>query len=91
VNAWVVLRSKGSSTPPLLFLKVIASAKVPPAFSNIYDSSGVMDIVTSVHEGFHNAPRLYGSNVCKSGKVTDFKSGVKEAGKVRIFVWLGPE
>ena len=50
-----------------------------------------MDIVTSVHEGFHNAPRLYGSNVCKSGKLTDFKSGVKEAGKVRIFVWLGPE
>jgi hypothetical protein len=88
VNTWVVLRSKGSSTPPLLFLKVIASAKVPPAFSNIYDSSGIMDIMTSVHEGFHNAPRLYGSNVCKSGKVTDFKSGVKEAGKVCIFVGM---
>ncbi|KAF9464545.1 glycosyltransferase family 1 protein [Collybia nuda] len=42
---------------------------------------GVVKIVVSVHEGFHNAPKLYGSEVRKPGKVTDFKSGVKEAGK----------
>ncbi|GLB35572.1 putative glycosyltransferase family 1 protein [Lyophyllum shimeji] len=43
--------------------------------------TGVMDIVTSIHQGLHNAPKLYGSNVRKPGKVTDFASGVKEAGK----------
>lgn len=45
-----------------------------------------MNIVASVHEGFYNAPKLYGSNVRKPGKVTDFTSGVKEAGKVDIFL-----
>ena len=44
--------------------------------------SGVMNIVSSVHEGFHNAPKLYGSDVREPGKVTDFGSGLKEAGKV---------
>ncbi|KAJ7765789.1 glycosyltransferase family 1 protein, partial [Mycena metata] len=42
---------------------------------------GVMDIVTSVHEGFYNTPKLYGSKVRKTGKVTDFASGLKEGGK----------
>ncbi|KDQ59788.1 glycosyltransferase family 1 protein [Jaapia argillacea MUCL 33604] len=42
---------------------------------------GIFNIVTSVHEGIQNAPKLYGSKVRESGKVTDFKSGVKEAGK----------
>ncbi|KAF8061758.1 UDP-Glycosyltransferase/glycogen phosphorylase [Lyophyllum atratum] len=42
---------------------------------------GVMDIVASLHEGLYNVPKLYGSNVRKPGKVTDFASGVKEAGK----------
>ena len=45
---------------------------------------GVMSIVTSVHEGIHNAPKLYGSAVREPGKVTDFSSGVKEAGKVPL-------
>ncbi|KAF8894838.1 glycosyltransferase family 1 protein [Infundibulicybe gibba] len=34
---------------------------------------GVMDIVSSVHEGFYNAPKLYGSKVREPGKVTGFK------------------
>ncbi|KAH7911918.1 glycosyltransferase family 1 protein [Hygrophoropsis aurantiaca] len=42
---------------------------------------GVMDIVTSIHEGLHNAPKLYGSTVREQGNVTDFASGMKEAGK----------
>ncbi|KAJ7221581.1 glycosyltransferase family 1 protein [Mycena pura] len=42
---------------------------------------GVMDIVASVHEGIYNVPKLYGSNVRKTGKVTDFASGLKEGGK----------
>jgi len=42
---------------------------------------GVMDIVSSVHEGFYNTPKLYGSKVRKTGKVTDFTSGLKEGGK----------
>lgn len=41
-----------------------------------------MMIVTSIHEGFQNVPRLYGSDIRKSGKVTDLASGVREAGKV---------
>ncbi|KAG6918563.1 hypothetical protein DXG01_013362 [Tephrocybe rancida] len=42
---------------------------------------GVVDIITSVHEGLYNAPKLYGSQVRQPGKVTGFVSGVKEAGK----------
>ncbi|KAH7928152.1 glycosyltransferase family 1 protein [Leucogyrophana mollusca] len=42
---------------------------------------GVMDIVASIHEGLHNAPKLYGSTVREQGNVTDFASGMKEAGK----------
>ena len=41
-----------------------------------------MDIVQSVHEGLYNAPALYGSEVREQGKVTDFASGMREAGKV---------
>jgi hypothetical protein len=44
--------------------------------------SGVMDIVQSIHEGFHNMPKLYGSEVREHGKVTNFTSGLKEGGKV---------
>jgi len=43
--------------------------------------SGIMNIVSAVHEGFHNVPKLYGSDVREPGKVTDFGSGMKEAGK----------
>lgn len=37
-----------------------------------------------MHEGLHNAPKLYGSEVRERSTVTDFSSGLKEAGKVRI-------
>jgi len=40
-----------------------------------------MNLVSSVHEGFYNIPKLYGSEVREQGKVTDFGSGMKEAGK----------
>ena len=40
----------------------------------------------SVHEGFHNAPKLYGSQVREPGKVTDFGSGLKEGGIVRLLL-----
>lgn len=40
--------------------------------------AGVMDIVQSVHEGFYNMPKLYGSEVREHGKVTNFTSGLKE-------------
>ncbi|KAK0458621.1 glycosyltransferase family 1 protein [Desarmillaria tabescens] len=42
---------------------------------------GMMKILTNVHDGLHNMPKLYGSKVRKPGKVTNFKSGLKEAGK----------
>jgi len=41
-----------------------------------------MNIVTSIHEGFYNAPKLYGSEVRGKGDITNFKSGLQEAGKV---------
>ncbi|KAL0059449.1 hypothetical protein AAF712_013793 [Marasmius tenuissimus] len=42
---------------------------------------GVVKIVSSIHTGFHNLPEMYGSEVRPVGQVTDFSSGVKEAGK----------
>ncbi|KAG7453100.1 uncharacterized protein BT62DRAFT_46609 [Guyanagaster necrorhizus] len=42
---------------------------------------GMIKIVVNIHHGFQNAPRLYGSQVREPGKVTNFKSGLKEAGK----------
>jgi sterol 3beta-glucosyltransferase len=42
---------------------------------------GVMDIVQSIHEGFYNVPKLYGSEVREHGKVTNFTSGIKEGSK----------
>lgn len=41
-----------------------------------------MKIVTNIQDGFQNMPKLYGSQVREPGKVTDFQSGLKEAGKV---------
>lgn len=52
---------------------------------NFLFALGVMDIVSSVHEGLQNAPKLYGSEVRESGKVSGFRSGLKEAGKVVSF------
>lgn len=45
--------------------------------------SGIVDIVSSIYEGFSNMPRLYGSKVRKRGEVKDFSSGVNEGAKVR--------
>ncbi|TDL28120.1 glycosyltransferase family 1 protein [Rickenella mellea] len=42
---------------------------------------GVYKIVASIHEGLHNVPKLYGSKVRDTGKVEDFESGMKKAGK----------
>jgi hypothetical protein len=53
-----------------------------------------MEIVSLTHEGLYNAPKLYGSEVRKTGKVTSFSSGLKEGGKVRdiylvsVLMWL---
>lgn len=44
-----------------------------------------MKIITSVHEGLHNVPRLYGSEVREKERVTGFGSGVKAGGKVTAF------
>ncbi|KAK0458622.1 UDP-Glycosyltransferase/glycogen phosphorylase [Desarmillaria tabescens] len=46
---------------------------------------GVMKIVTNIHDGFHNMPKLYGSEVREPGKVSDFQSGLKEAGKGFVY------
>ncbi|TKX25802.1 hypothetical protein C1H76_1948 [Elsinoe australis] len=41
-----------------------------------------MDFTHALAKGFHNAPKLYGDEtVRKSDKVTDFRSGIKAAGK----------
>lgn len=42
---------------------------------------GVMSIIGGVSEGFHNVPRLYGSNVRPAGPVDDIGSGFKEGAK----------
>lgn len=44
---------------------------------------GILKMITSVHEGFHNVPRLYGSDVREHERVSDFSSGVKAGGRVR--------
>ena len=42
-----------------------------------------MDFTLALARGFHNAPKLYGDeSVRRAGKVTDFQSGLREAGKV---------
>lgn len=50
--------------------------------------TGVMKIVTSIHEGLQNAPKLYGSDVRETGKVDDFGSGLKKAGKESLIAPL---
>ncbi|CAK5279180.1 unnamed protein product [Mycena citricolor] len=46
---------------------------------------GVIDIVSSIHQGVANVPKLYGSKVRKAGKVGNFADGVKEGGKGLFF------
>jgi hypothetical protein len=62
---------------------------VPDPFSlsaaAAHSYSGMLDIVTSIWEGFENVPRLMGGGVRPHGKVTDFGSGMKEAGKGLFF------
>lgn len=41
-----------------------------------------MNIIGSVSEGFHNVPRIYGSEVRTPGHVDGIKSGFKEGAKV---------
>lgn len=42
-----------------------------------------MDFTLGIARGFHNAPKLYGDDTVRpQEKVTDFKSGLKAAGKV---------
>ena len=47
-----------------------------------HTTSGIANIVGSVQEGFYNMPKLYGSEVRPVGPITDFKSGMREGGKV---------
>ncbi|KAH8114206.1 glycosyltransferase family 1 protein [Phellopilus nigrolimitatus] len=42
---------------------------------------GVMNIILSIHEGLHNMPQLYGSDIRERDTVDGFASGVKTAGK----------
>ncbi|QRW00852.1 glycosyltransferase family 1 protein [Ceratobasidium sp. AG-Ba] len=42
---------------------------------------GVMSIIGSVSEGFHNVPSLYGSDVRQTGRVDDVGSGFREGAK----------
>ena len=44
-----------------------------------------MDFTLGLARGFHNAPKLYGDDTVRpQEKVTDFQSGLKAAGKVRV-------
>ena len=47
-----------------------------------------MKIIVGVHEGFVNVPALYGSDVRDTGEVTDFRTGMIKAGKVRHLHYL---
>jgi sterol 3beta-glucosyltransferase len=40
-------------------------------------------MVTSVNEGFHNVPKLYGTKVRPKKRVTGIKTGFQEGAKVR--------
>lgn len=42
----------------------------------------LVDVPLALTEGLHNLPELYGEKVRKHDKVTDWKSGTAEAGKV---------
>ena len=49
-------------------------------------TAGVMDFTDSLYEGLYHLPKLYGSEVRPQGKVKDWKTGLKEAQKVRNLV-----
>lgn len=42
----------------------------------------LVDVPLALTEGLHNLPELYGEQVRKHDKITDWKSGTAEAGKV---------
>ncbi|KAL8283480.1 hypothetical protein RQP46_005583 [Phenoliferia psychrophenolica] len=46
---------------------------------------GIANIVGSTAEGFRNMPSLYGGVVRQPGEISDFSSGVKEAGKGFVY------
>ncbi|KAH8823201.1 hypothetical protein DL96DRAFT_1616914 [Flagelloscypha sp. PMI_526] len=47
---------------------------------------GIMKVFTGLHQGFHNIPRLYGSEVRKKPKIDNFADGVWEGTKG---LWFG--
>ncbi|KAL0575377.1 hypothetical protein V5O48_006590 [Marasmius crinis-equi] len=49
---------------------------------------GAMEIVSAIYKGFHGLPELYGAEVRPEPVVTDFASGVKEAGKGFYYGWV---
>lgn len=46
-----------------------------------------MDFSLNVAKGFHNVPKLYGGEVRQVDKVTDFRSGIRTAAKVRLPIY----
>jgi len=46
---------------------------------------GGADLVQSIHEGLHNSPKLYGSEVREQGQIKGIRSGVKEGGKAIVY------
>lgn len=64
----IALLSKVLSRLPRRFLKVGDFDIMGLSFVNETYILGVMEIVSSVHEGFYNAPKLYGSAVRKPGQ-----------------------
>jgi hypothetical protein len=80
--------SMAFSYPPsaLTFYFLNTSSPVDGIYgSTVAIPKGVMKIVTGVQEGFHNAPKLYGSEVREKRRPKDLSSGIVEAGKVSTF------
>jgi hypothetical protein len=69
---------------PQLFhsLKVVDLAVSTVLF--LINELGGADLVQSIHEGLHNTPKLYGSEVRERGKIKGIRSGMKEAAKVGL-------
>ncbi|KAF5983451.1 glycosyltransferase family 1 [Fusarium coicis] len=60
-----------------------------PADSSKGDREGLLvDVPLALTKGLHNLPELYGEKVRKHDKVTDWKSGIAEAGKKFAYNFL---
>ena len=44
----------------------------------------VRGTIDGLHYGLRNSPKIYGGSVREHGKITDFRSGMKEGGKVCV-------